>query len=275
MRREHPGEQVGADVREHGGEGARGLVAVQRRPGAARRRPPRPPRARSAGSVTPVSRSPQRMADAIGDGPRWRGSSEGCTFTPPRGKRSRNGCRKIRPKATTTSSSGASSRTVSRTSASRRSTSSTRRPSARAARLTSDASGRPAPARGLVPRREHGADLVGPGRRPQRGHGDAGGSREEDAHQSRSFVVVGGEQAFAPLRVEPVDEEDAVQVVQLVLDHPGEHAVGREGEGPALLVPGLHAHRRRGAPSRCTARARSGSPPRGSPLRGRSRGCRG
>ncbi len=180
-------EQLGPDGRQLAREGCRWSRRPRASPGAARRASPASTSSAIRWTETPVSRSPARMAAAIGEGPRYRGSSEGCTFTPPRGKRSRNAWRKMRPKATTTSSSGARPRTASWIPASRRSASSTRRPSARAASFTSDGRvERPRPA-GWSRAGEHGAYHVRPGDGLQRGHGDAGRSREQHAHQSRSL----------------------------------------------------------------------------------------
>src|ERR1700682_1810092 len=213
--------------------------------------------------LTPVSASPARMVGAIGEAPRQRGSSEAWTLRPPWGGTASSSTGRIWPKAATTRTSGRACLTRSITSGLRtRSGSSTGTPAASAAAATGDRRRlmpRPAGRSGrLITRvtgwcsrrawsegtansgvpmkatrmwREPGPGLrldrrgLGFGRLPDRLGGDLGSDFAE---------AFGAGQA--------VPEEDAVDVVDLMLEAARQQAVGPHTDVLAGPVLGLDHH---------------------------------
>src|ERR1700691_4985126 len=197
--------------------------------------------------VAPVMSSPCRTACCTGAAPRQAGSSEKCKFTQPCRGTSSADCGSSAPYAVTGQQSGAISRNRSRNTGSRgRAGVSTSSPSDRASVATGDGSTRrprPAGASGRVTtsatscldarsaRNEVTATSGVPANTSRMGRpslGDVLGRVRRDLDLRDGLAVPLGfpdglHRELALLPVQPVDEQDAVQVVGLVL-----HAAGAQ-----------------------------------------------
>ena len=262
---------------EPGRQGVHAAGRSRPRPGGpAARRPSRPDRSSSSASArtppvsrpsstsirhTPVRASPARMARSTGAAPRHRGSREKCRLT--MGSASSTWGLMIRPKATTTPRSAPTS-----------STSSTRlvtgRPSSRAAALTGLGVKAAAPPPAGVGPAHHQGDLeAGLVQRPQRRHGHlgraeedqrgwagegdrgqagcfsasrAGGEGRSGSGSARAHLAQGPLGLLALVLVEVLEQQHAVEVVELVLEQPGLELVGLDLDLVAVEVVAGEQH---------------------------------
>src|SRR5439155_19888199 len=179
----------------------------------------------------------------MGAGPRHRGSSEACTFTPPYRTASRSGGI-FRPYAAHTSRSGAAPRAAGRSlwtgSPSSRATSATGRGEARprlpglsARVMTAAMSMTPRAARRASARSEYVAKSGVP-RNTTRGADLADGGR-----RFLLIDVLGAAQEIQ--RGQPGDVEDAVDVIELLVERTSDEALRGRGEALAALIQRAHA----------------------------------
>ena len=223
---------------------------------------------------TPVSASPASIARSTGAAPRQRGSNEKCTFTNPSGTAVKSDSGRICPNATTTPTSAPLAATSSRPPwpLGR----AHRQPELQRGHLHRARYEALAPPTTAIGLRDHERDVVPRGVERAEGRNRVVGCAEEgDAHEAlsvrrRSGAVLGRagrrsgvdrhgrsdgpvESASSRLRIsrrasrrtsglDAVEDEHAVEVVDLVLDHAGEEVVALEDDLVAVEVEAAHGH---------------------------------
>ncbi len=206
---------------------------------------------------TPVSASPARIARSTGAAPRQRGSSEKCTFTNPSGSASRNGGREQLTERDDDAELGARSRRRRRSTSRARAGRAHRQPELGAASFTGLGSWpppRPRRRSGWVTTRatswpastraRSGSDGVGRRAEEDEAHASAQRPRSETpdprvaAGRSRGRARGRSSRsaALALVGLEPVEQQHAVEVVDLVLEHAAEQLVALDHDLVAVEV---------------------------------------